>query len=175
MTKFPGMHPRLIELREEHGQPSERSANKVKDQLSEQVIEFIQASPFAVLSSSDKEGNCDASPRGGLPGFVKIVNEKQLFIPDIKGNRLFHSFSNFHSNPKAGMVFFIPGSNMTVRVNGRVELIEQEDIEQKVEAYYDDDNSIIIQGFYLHVDEAYTHCPRALQFSDLWNPEKMQK
>ena len=118
------MHPRLIELREEHGQPSERSANKVKDQLSEQVKEFIQASPFAVLSSSDKEGNCDASPRGGLPGFVKIVNEKQLFIPDIKGNRLFHSFSNFHSNPKAGMVFFIPGSNMTVRVNGRVELIE---------------------------------------------------
>ena len=73
------------------------------------------------------------------------------------------------------MVFFIPGSNMTVRVNGRVEMIEKAAILQEVEAYYKDDNSIIIQGFFLHVDEAYTQCPRALQFSDLWNPEKMQK
>ena len=166
------MDQRIIELRDVHGQPSDRSANKVKPELTEEIIDFISESPFAVLASSDAEGNCDASPRGGLPGFIKVVNERKLFIPDIKGNRLFQSFSNFYQNPKAGLIFFIPGSNKMARVNGRVELLEADSVEKNVEAYYEDENSIIIQGFFLHVDEAYTHCPRALQFSDLWNPER---
>ena len=91
------MDQRIIELRDVHGQPSDRSANKVKPELTEEIIDFISESPFAVLASSDAEGNCDASPRGGLPGFIKVVNERKLFIPDIKGNRLFFVGCSTHS------------------------------------------------------------------------------
>lgn len=166
------MSDRLNKLRELHGSPSKRSSEKVCSYLRDEVIEFIKKSPFAVLSSCDGDGNCDASPRGGLPGFIKIIDDMTLFIPDIKGNRLFQSFGNFESNPKAGLLFMIPGINRTMRVNGRVSIVEKEDIEsKKLEAYYKDENTELIQGFFLHVDEAYHQCSRSLQFSDLWNTE----
>ena len=159
-------------LRTKYGLPSERASKKVLPYLKEEVISFIEQSPFAVLSTSDIDGNCDASPRGGLPGFIKIIDENTLFIPDIKGNRLFQSFENFESNPKAGLIFFIPGSTKMVRVNGRVKQLDKQEISalvESIEVFKEDENSEYIQGFLLFVDEAYTHCPRALAFSDLWN------
>lgn len=170
------MESRVTKLRNEHGDLSERVRKKVVDYINEDIRIFIESSPFAVLASSDSEGNCDASPRGGKPGFIKVIDPKKLFIPDIKGNRLFQSFNNFESNPKAGLIFFIPGSNKMVRVNGRVSIVDKEDLIKgdKTEAYYSDDNSIVIQGFYLQVDEAYGHCPRALLFSDLWNSDQLK-
>jgi len=170
------MSNRLKNLREIHGQPSKRSSEKVCSYLKDEIQDFIKLSPFAVLSSCDDQGNCDASPRGGLPGFVKIIDDMTLFIPDIKGNRLFQSFGNFESNPKSGLLFMIPGINRTMRVNGRVSIVEKEDIEsKKLEAYYKDENTELIQGFFLHVDEAYHQCSRSLQFSDLWNTETIIK
>lgn len=170
------MESRIARLRKEHGIPSERTSNKVADHINSDSQKFIENSPFAVLSSSDADGNCDASPRGGKPGFIKVIDERKLFIPDVRGNRLFHSFGNFESNPKAGLIFFIPGSNKTLRVNGRVSILEKEDLSSnsETELYYYDDTSQLIQGFYLHVDEAYSHCPRALLFSDLWNVEQIK-
>lgn len=171
------MSDRIEELRKIYGPPSESSSKKVKNILSDEIIDFIKYSPFAVLASSDANGNCDASPRGGLPGFVKVLDEKTLFIPDIKGNRLFQSFGNFASNPKAGLVFFIPGNNKMVRVNGRVSVKEKEEVMEKIkqiEVSSLDENSELIQGFILEVDEAYTHCPRALNFSDLWNIDNIK-
>jgi predicted pyridoxine 5'-phosphate oxidase superfamily flavin-nucleotide-binding protein len=165
------MQGRIEKLRSMHGMPSERSQGKIVDYLKDDVIEFIKQSPFAVIASADSAGNCDASPRGGLAGFVKVLDSKRLFIPDIKGNRLFQSFGNFESNPKAGMIFFIPGNNKMVRVNGRVSPIEKEHMASlwdTLEVVQEDENSTLIQGFILEVDEAYSHCPRALQFSDLW-------
>lgn len=166
------MGTRIEKLREKVGSPSERSQNKVLPYLKDEIIDFIKESPFAVLASADSEGNCDASPRGGLPGFVKVLDNKRLFIPDIKGNKLFQSFSNFSSNPKAGLVFFIPGNNRMVRVNGRVSVLEKEEAGafiKELEIAFEDGNTELIQGFILEVDEAYSHCPRALQFSNLWN------
>ena len=171
------MSDRIKELRKIYGPPSERSSKKVINKLSDEIIDFINNSPFAVLASSDSNGNCDASPRGGLPGFVKVVDEKNLFIPDIKGNRLFQSFGNFATNPKAALVFFIPGNNKMVRVNGRVSIIEKEAVMERIkqiEVSSLDENSELIQGFILEVDEAYTHCPRALNFSDLWNIDNIK-
>lgn len=171
------MSKRISDLRLKHGSPSERSSKKVQAILTQEIIEFIKESPFSVLASSDSDGNCDASPRGGLPGFVKVVNEKRLFIPDIKGNKLFQSFGNFESNPKAGLIFFIPGNNRMVRVNGRVSIVEKEEmasISDNLEVFSKDENSLLIQGFILDVDEAYSHCPRALNFSDLWNSETIE-
>ena len=170
------MSGRLGVLHDLHGSPSKRTSEKICNYLKEEIIDFIKLSPFIVLSSCDENGNCDASPRGGLPGFIKVLDDTTLFIPDIKGNRLFQSFGNFESNPKAGLLFLIPGIDKMVRVNGRVNIIDRKDLEEaQLEAYYSDGNSEVIQGFLLNVDESYTQCQRALKFSDLWNTETIDK
>lgn len=165
---------RIDELRELLGGAHELAATKVKDHLEPYVRGYIENAPFAILSSADAAGNCDASPKGGQPGFIKVVDEKTLLIPDIGGNRLFQSYQNFESNPRAGLLFMIPGMNVTARVNGRVELLEKEDLAERgiePELSWTDDNSGLIQGILLHVDEAYLHCPRSMHFADLWNTE----
>jgi len=166
------MFNRVQQLREKHGEPSERAKIKVANYLTDDVKEFIEKSPFAVISTSDVKGNCDASPRGGKPGFVKILDDKTLVIPDIRGNRLLQSTANIESNPKAGLLFLIPGNNNSVRVNGSVQFLELKEIKKlglNHEIFNPDETSEMIQGLLITVDEAYRHCPRALSFSDLWN------
>jgi PPOX class probable FMN-dependent enzyme len=168
---------RIDALREALGGPHELAVNKVKDHLEPYVQAFIENSPFAILSSADAAGNCDASPKGGLPGFIKVVDERTLLVPDIGGNRLFQTYQNFESNPKAGLLFMIPGMNLTVRVNGRVRLLEGEALEARSltpELSWSDDNSGLIQGVLIEIDEAYFHCPRSMQFADLWNTETIE-
>ena len=171
------MRNRINLLRSKYGKPSERAQKKVVNYLSDDVIEYIEQSPFLVLSTSNSNGDCDASPRGGKPGFVKILNDTTLIIPDIRGNRLLQSTSNIESNPKAGLIFFIPGNNNSVRVNGNVQFIELEDLEKMEidnEIFNPDETSQMIQGLLITINEAYRHCPRALSFSDLWNIETIE-
>lgn len=161
----------LEKLRAIHGQPSERSQNKLIPTMTAEVMEHIQQSPFAVLSTANAAGQCDASPRGGLPGFVKVLNERTLLIPDIKGNRLFQSFSNIVENPHAALIFFVPGKDRTVRVNGNVKILIENDLKdflQDFEVHNPDENTELIQALIMEVDEAYSHCPRALKFAELW-------
>lgn len=163
---------RIDALRSELGGPHPAAAKKVKDHLEPYLQAFIRRSPFVVLASSSADGDCDASPKGGRPGFIKVVDERTLLIPDVGGNRLFQSFQNFESNPKAGLVFMIPGMEVTVRVNGRVRLVEPAELEVMAlepEVQWSDENSRLIQGLLLTVDEAYFHCPRSFKFADLWN------
>jgi len=165
---------RIETLREELGGVHPGAAKKVKDHLDAHLSAFIAHSPFAVLASSDSDGNCDASPKGGLPGFIKVVDERTLLIPDIGGNRLFQSYENFESNPKAGLVFMIPGMTVTVRVNGRVSLADEATLAEHVaapELNNPDDNSGLVQGIMLVIDEAYFHCPRAFGFAELWDTD----
>lgn len=139
--------------------------------MTEAVQDYIKRSPFAVLASADADGNCDASPRGGKPGFVKVIDEKTLLIPDIAGNKLFQSFSNVESNPKIGLLFFIPGEGRTARVNGRVRILDKAEMEaynETFEVFNPDEKTMLWQGMELKVDEAFTHCPRAFTFSNLW-------
>jgi uncharacterized protein len=163
---------RIDSLREELGGPHPAAATKVKDHLDPIMRGFISRSPFAVLASSNAQGDCDASPKGGLPGFIKIIDERTLLIPDVGGNRLFQGYQNFETNPKAGLVFMIPGVDVTVRVNGRVEVVEPAElaaINIEPEVHSPDKNAGLIQGLKLSIDEAYLHCPRSFQFADLWN------
>ena len=165
---------RIDQLREELGGPHPLAAKKVKDHLEPYVQGFIKHSPFAVMASSDDSGNCDASPKGGQPGFIKVIDDRTLLIPDIGGNRLFQTYQNFESNPKVGLVFMIPGMDVTVRVNGSVEVMEPGDLEDRniaPEVNSPDDNSGLTQGILLTVDEAYFHCPRSFQFAKLWDTE----
>ena len=168
---------RISELREQLGGAHPLAVNKVKDHLETYVKAFIENAPFAVMASADADGNCDASPKGGLPGFVKVVDDRTLLIPDIGGNRLFQTYQNFEANPKVGMIFFIPGMNVTARVNGRVRRLEGAAMDEQgvePELRWTDDNSTVVQGILLDIDEAYFHCPRSMQFAALWDTETIE-
>ena len=165
---------RIDALRVELGGAHPVAATKVKNFLEPYVRAFIEHSPFAVLSSSNENGDCDASPKGGHPGFIKVVDERRLLIPDIGGNKLFQTYQNFESNPKAGLLFMIPGMDTTVRVNGRIRVVEKDELARQgvvPQVSKPDGNSGLVQGFVLDIDEAYFHCPRSFQFADLWNTE----
>ncbi|HRW05273.1 MAG TPA: pyridoxamine 5'-phosphate oxidase family protein [Caldilineaceae bacterium] len=165
-------------FQEKFGKPSGRAATKVVPYMDEWVQNFIRNAPFAVLSTSNGKGHCDASPKGGKPGFVKILDETHLLIPDVAGNRLFQSYDNVSRNPRAGLLFMIPGVNSTARVNGTVEVVDAETLAAQniaMEIFNPDEAAKILQGLLLTVEEAYGHCPRAFNFSDLWNEETIRQ
>ena len=116
---------------ETFGDPKETTANKVKARLTPYVQEFIKLSPFAVLASADADGHCDASPKGGKPGFVTILDEHHLLFPDVAGNKLFQSYQNLEANPQVGLIFMIPGINETVRVNGKAVIVDKEELDRR--------------------------------------------
>jgi predicted pyridoxine 5'-phosphate oxidase superfamily flavin-nucleotide-binding protein len=158
------------------GYPAPRTAGKVKPSMVPWVQEFIRRSPFCVMATSSGDGDCDASPKGGRPGFVKVLNDKQLFVPDVAGNKLFHGYGNIETNPKVGLIFFIPGHNQTVRVNGKVKVIGGADLDDvKLEGHDPDDKAQVLQGLLLNVEDSYSYCPRALRFSKLWDVEEISK
>jgi hypothetical protein len=158
------------------GYPSGGAVTKLKDHPTDYVQEFIKNAPFAVVASSDASGQCDASPKGGKPGFVLVLDDKHLLFPDVAGNKLFQTYQNVESNNHIGLVFMIPGVNDTVRVNGTVTIMDKTELDRrKVELslYELDDRSNYLQGMLIEVVEAYPHCPRAFKFSRLWNTDEI--
>ena len=156
------------------GFPKERAAAKVKPYLMDNVKEFIKQSPFLVMATSSADGSCDASPKGGMPGFVKILDDQRVIIPDVAGNKLFQSYTNIAENPHIGLVFFIPGIRETVRLNGKAKIVDRQELDGlqiELEVFNPDENAKILQGIVVELDEAYGHCPRALAFSKLWEQE----
>lgn len=155
----------------EFGFPKQGAATKVKGYLNDREKDFITQSPFLVMATSGTDGSCDASPKGGLPGFVKILDDSTLLVPDVAGNKLFQSYINMNENPHVGLVFFIPGVRETVRVNGRTRIVSGDELrrlEVELEVNNPDDNSKVLQGIVVEIEESYGHCPRALKFSELW-------
>jgi PPOX class probable FMN-dependent enzyme len=161
---------------EKFGYPAERTKGKVRPYMAEWIQDFIRHSPFCVMATSNGAGDCDASPKGGRPGFVKILNDKQLFLPDVAGNKLFHGYGNLETNPKIGLVFLIPGHDNTVRINGRVKVIDRAELKDvRLEVFNADEKAEVLQGLLIDVEESYSHCPRALKFSKLWDSEQIAK
>ena len=173
------VHPNLDNpLNAKFGMPAERAATKVKDELPELVRSFIMESPFIVIATSNSEGLCDASPKGGKPGFVKILDDQHLIIPDIAGNKLFQSYLNIIDNPHIGIVFFIPGCADVARVNGKVSFLEADEVkklELEADVFNPDDRTMVIQGLLVEVEEAYGHCPRSLNFGEVWDIDQIQR
>lgn len=158
------------------GAPSERAVKKLKGHLTPWVQEFVRHAPFVVMATADADGRCDASPKGGKPGFVKVLDETRLLLPDVAGNKLFQSYQNLDANPYVGLIFFIPGLNDTVRVNGRASIVGKDELDRQsieLSLYETDDNSRHLQGLLIEVEESYSHCPRALKFSRLWDAEEI--
>jgi uncharacterized protein len=164
----------MSNVREDFGDPKDAVKGKIRDYMCEATQAFITASPFLILATADGEGNCDASPKGGAPGFVKVLDKKRLLVPDIAGNKLFQGFENLETNPKAGLIFMIPGCDVTFRVNGRATRVTKSEEKLKginVEAFFSDENTKILQGTLIEVEETYIHCPRAFLFSEFWNTQ----
>lgn len=155
------------ELREMTGEPSELVNNKVIHHVDENARQFIRQSPFLLLATSDSEGNADVSPRGDEKGFVHILNENYLIIPERPGNKRVDSMRNLLSNPHAGLIFFIPGVEETLRVNGRARIIADKDLLEKM-AYRGKVPSL---GIAVEVQECFIHCAKAFKRSGLWKPD----
>ena len=160
------------------GPPSEGARKKVMPVLTEAHQAFIRQSPFLVMATSSAAGQCDASPRGGMPGFVRILNERHLLLPDVRGNRRFDSYRNIVENPHVGLLFMIPGSDRTVRVNGTASVVDADEVRRvagELSLHNPDEDAHLLQGLLIEVEQAYSHCPRSFTFADVWNTDTIQQ
>ncbi len=155
------------ELRELIGPTKDGATAKISDRLNHLTRQFIERSPFVCVATARAGGGLDVSPRGDPPGFVRVLDERTLLLPERPGNRIADTLTNLLSDPRIALLFLIPGIGDTFRVNGRavlvddVELLRPSAVEGKVPRL----------GLLISVEEAYTQCPKALIRSDLWNPE----
>jgi len=157
----------LEKLRERMGESNEFVAGKVDDFVNEFAARYIAGSPFIVLSTADAEGNQDASPKGDAPGFVSIQDEKTILIPDRKGNKLLYGLENILENPHVGLLFMMPGTEDTLRINGRAELTEDPEVLSLLAARGQD----ALLAIRVTVDECFFHCAKAFRRSQLWEPD----
>jgi PPOX class probable FMN-dependent enzyme len=156
------------QLRELYGMPSERAVKKQIDRLDHHCRAFIARAPFLVIASSDPSGRCDASPKGDAPGFVAVVDERSLLIPDRLGNNRTDTLGNLLARPGVGLIFFVPGINETLRVNGRASVTTDPALLTPLAV----NGKMPRSGILVAVEEVYFHCGKALIRSDLWNPDK---
>ncbi|MCP2034678.1 PPOX class probable FMN-dependent enzyme [Planomicrobium sp. HSC-17F08] len=164
---FPNTVKNIEELREISGQPSELVNNKVISYLDDHCRDFIAKSPFLTISTADAFGRCDVSPRGDDPGFVYVLNEKQLIIPERPGNKRMDSMRNILANPNIGLLFLIPGLGETLRVNGKASVIQDEKLLEKMTVH----GKRPLLGIGVDVEECFIHCAKAFRRSGLWEPE----
>lgn len=140
---------------------------KVSDRIDEFALEFIQKSPFLILSTSDRDGNCDASPKGDQPGFVEVLDDRTILIPDRPGNKLAYGHENVLENPHVGLLFMIPGTTETLRINGSAELDSSDDLREQLAAR-GKPATLVIR---VSVDQCFFHCSKAFIRSGLWKPD----
>ena len=172
------------------GEPAELVQKKIADRLNPLTRQFVERSPFVVVAtgrpdvagSVDGEavdarpedgrrrrpGGLDVSPRGDAPGFVRILDERTLLLPDRPGNKLADSLTNLLEDDRIALLFLIPGVNDTFRVNGRARIVDDPELLAASEV----EGKVPRLGILVEVEEAYTQCPKAFLRSDLWNPER---
>jgi uncharacterized protein len=150
------------------GEPTELVQKKIADRLNHLTRQFVERSPFVVVATGRPDGGLDVSPRGDSAGFVRILDERTLLLPDRPGNKLADTLTNLLEDDRIALLFLIPGVDDTFRVNGRARIVADEEllapstIEGKTPRL----------GILVEVEEAYTQCPKALLRSELWNPER---
>lgn len=154
-------------LREIYGTPGDLAARKQLDHLDKHARRFIELSPFLVISTQGADGLGDVSPKGDAPGFVAVLDDRTILIPDRPGNNRIDTLGNLTENPGVGLLFMIPGVNETLRINGRARVIA--------------DTALLTQfavrdrlpktGILVAVEEMYLHCAKALVRSKLWTED----
>ena len=156
----------LSDLREVYAEPKQRVLDKQLSALDEHCRKFISLSPFMALGT---EG--DISPKGDDPGFVAVLDDNRILIPDRSGNNRLDSLQNILSTPKVGLLFMIPGIHETLRINGTAEITNNADFLAPLAV----NGRAPKTGLIVHVEEAYLHCAKALIRAKLWDEESRQE
>ena len=150
------------------GAPAPLVTSKVADRLNRLTRRFVERSPFVVLATSDETGACHVSPRGDPAGFVRVLDDATLLIPERPGNRLADSLRNVLRNPRVGLLFVVPGVGETLRVNGRATLVTDRGLLEPCVV----EGRVPRLGILVDVEQAYTHCPKAFLRAALWEPAR---
>jgi PPOX class probable FMN-dependent enzyme len=155
------------ELRDVIGHPTEVVLAKQTDRLNDLTRQFIERSPFVCVATAHPDGGLDVSPRGDPAGFVRILDERTILIPDRPGNRIADTLTNLLADPRIALLFVIPGVGDTFRVAGRAVVVEDEELLAPSAV----EGKVPKLGILVSIEEAYTQCSKAFIRSDLWNPE----
>jgi hypothetical protein len=153
------------QLRALYGAPHPRAAMKVLSELDKHAVNFLSKSPFLVLCTTNARGQMDASPKGGEPGFVKVLSAQEICIPDFKGNNRIDGLINLTEVDRIGLLFFIPGIDETLRINGSAEITT----DAEMIAMMTVDGKAPITCIVVKVEEVFLHCAKAFMRSKLWD------
>jgi len=152
------------QLREHYAEAKGRAALKVIDHVEEHCRHFIALSPFLLLSTADAQGKGDVTPRGDTPGFVTVLDDHHLAIPDRPGNNRLDSLQNIIENPEVGLLFMVPGFMETLRINGTAQIRIDDDLR----APFAVNDRLPASVLVVHVREAFLHCAKSIMRSRLW-------
>ena len=160
----------IEDLHAHYGEVSALAARKEFNHLDRHAREFIARSPFLVMSTADAEGWPDASPKGDAPGFVTVEDDRHLLLPDRPGNNRVDGFKNLMTNPKIGLIFFVPSVDHTLRVNGHARLLTDPAICARFSVNGKPARAVVK----IATEQVFFHCGKALIRSRLWKPEAWQ-
>ena len=155
-------------LRELFGEPHKIVLEVIKPRLDEQHKRYIRNSPFICIASAGADGQPAVSPRGDAPGFVRIIDDNTLVIPDRPGNNKILTYQNLVQNPQVALIFFVPGVNETLRLEGQAKLV----LDPEILAFGKIGAKLPPAALVVTVKRVYVHCGKSLIRSDLWNPAK---
>jgi len=164
MTPFNDVVTSEQELRDMLGLPRERSLLKERRTLDQHFRAFIAHSPFLLMATSGRDGTCDVSPKGDAPGFVLVLDDRRIVIPDRPGNKRFDGMQNLLDNPHVGLLFFVPGREETLRINGRAWITKDQELLTRGAAQGKTPQLAI--G--VEVEQCFLHCAKAFLRSKLW-------
>lgn len=154
------------DLRQIVGAPAPRAVLKERPALDEHFRAFIGQSPFVLVATAGKDGRCDVSPKGDAPGFVRVIDERRLVIPDRPGNKRLDGMRNLLVNPHVGLIFLVPGREETLRVNGRAWITRDPGVLEL--CVVQEKMPLLAVG--VEVEECFMHCAKAFRRSRLWSP-----
>ena len=165
MTAFDDILTTEQELRALIGVPGARSLQKERRVLDEHDRAFIACAPFLLLATSDESGRCDVSPKGDAPGFVQVLDERRLVIPERPGNKRLDGMLNLLTNPHVGLIFMVPGRQETLRVNGKACITRDRQLLERCTAQ----GKLPLVAIGVEVEQCFLHCPKAFIRSRLWH------
>ena len=166
-TRFEEVVDTRQRLRELSKQPSFRAQNKVIDHIDDICRRFIAACPFVIVASRGADGRIDLSPKGDPPGFVAVLDDKTLAIPDRPGNHRLDTFENLITHSDVGLIFLMPGNGDTLRASGTGRIVRDSAVQARLAVGDTAPNLVLV----VSVEELFMHCPKCIVRSRLWSPE----
>jgi uncharacterized protein len=155
------------DLRTLYRPPNPRAASKVHPRIDEASARLIARCPLVLLATADRDGRCDVSPRGGPPGFVTVLDDRHVALPDLGGNNRLDSSSNLVANAHAGLLFVLPGKDETLRINGPAVLTTDDDVLDRTHPALRRPKMALV----VEAEEVFAHCAKAFRRGRVWQPD----